>query len=41
MQTGVFNAAHHPGKVTLVFKEGVGYDSPTLIESVKELVSLR
>ena len=27
--------------VTLVFKEGVGYDSPKLIESVKGLVGLR
>ena len=27
--------------VTLVFKEGVGYDSPKLLESVKGLVGLR
>ena len=27
--------------VTLVFKEGVGYDSPKLIESIKGLVGLR
>ena len=27
--------------VTLVFKEGVGYDSPRLLQSVKGLVGLR
>ncbi len=27
--------------VTLVFKEGVGYDAPKLIESIKGLVGLR
>ena len=27
--------------VTLVFKEGVGYDAPALAESVKGLVGLR
>jgi imidazolonepropionase-like amidohydrolase len=27
--------------VTLVFREGIGYDSPTLIASVKEMVGLR
>ena len=34
----------HPSEirnVTIVFKEGVGYDSPKLIESVKGLVGLR
>jgi hypothetical protein len=27
--------------VTLVFREGVGYDSPKLIESVKGMAGLR
>jgi len=28
-------------KVTIVFREGVGYDSPKLIEAVKGIVGLR
>ena len=28
-------------KVTIVFKDGIGYDSPKLIASVKGLVGLR
>jgi len=28
-------------KVTLVFKDGIGYDSPKLIEAVRGLVGVR